>query len=195
VVIFDVGGVLCHGVGRLEALATAAGAPYEAIDRAYWESRDAYDRGASDVQYWTRVLDTAGVQSSPALIHELDRIDCASWSSLDHEAAEILSCLREAGVPTAILSNAPHALAETLRLSPWRDLVPRSYFSCELGTAKPDPAIYRLVAEDLAIDPAGLLFFDDRSVNVAAACSQGWRAHVYESADNAIRVLRQANVL
>ncbi|MFD4957904.1 HAD-IA family hydrolase [Microbacterium sp. NPDC058389] len=195
VVVFDVGGVLCHEDGRAEAVAAAAGVSCTTMDRAYWELRDAYDLGDSHVQYWTGVLDRVGVQPTPTLVRELDRIDCASWSSLDEQAGVILAGLRDQRTPTVVLSNAPHNLARTLRLAPWFDLIAYSYFSCEMGRAKPDPEVFRWVTEDMAIDPTDVIFFDDRGANVAAARDAGWRAHIYESAERASLVLSEHAML
>jgi 2-haloacid dehalogenase len=53
--------------------------------------------------------------------------------------------------------------------------------SGEVGVAKPDPAIYRIAIERLALDPARTLFVDDMPVNVAAAKACGIEAVVFES--------------
>lgn len=42
-------------------------------------------------------------------------------------------------------------------------------WSCELGIAKPDPAIYTYTCEKLDVAPAEALFLDDKAENIRAA--------------------------
>ena len=49
------------------------------------------------------------------------------------------------------------------------DFFDKVFLSYELGVEKPDPAIYRAVAEGIGCDPADILFFDDSNVNCRAA--------------------------
>ena len=195
VVVFDIGGVLCHGTGRADRLAAAAGVPVERLERAYWEFRDAYDLGVPMSRYWASVLKRVDRSAEPALVYALDRIDCEAWSSIDQDAANLLARLWAAGPTIEILSNAPHRLAATVRSAGWFNLVRHGYFSCEVGVAKPEPAVYDLVATELAVDRSDIYFFDDRPVNVAAAREAGWRAHVYESPRAAAAMLEAARVL
>lgn len=192
VVVFDVGGVLCHGTERVDRLARAAGVPAERIDRAYWEFRDTYDLGDPVDHYWANVLEQVDRPATPELVRVLDRIDCEAWSHIEQGAADLLARLWAAGSTIATLSNAPHRLAATLRSTGWFNLVSNSYFSC---VAKPAPAIYDLVAKKLAVDPPDIYFLDDRPINVAAARQAGWEAQVYESPRVAATVLEAARLL
>lgn len=45
--------------------------------------------------------------------------------------------------------------------------------SCEVGIRKPDPAIFRLACERLAVEPAEAVFLDDVARNVTAAVEVG----------------------
>lgn len=53
--------------------------------------------------------------------------------------------------------------------------------SGEEGLAKPDPALYRVLLERYAIDPAQALFIDDRPDNVVAAEALGMRGVVFRT--------------
>lgn len=55
--------------------------------------------------------------------------------------------------------------------------------SGEEGLAKPDPALYRVLLERYAIDPATTLFIDDRPDNVVAAESLGMAGVIFRSSD------------
>jgi putative hydrolase of the HAD superfamily len=46
-------------------------------------------------------------------------------------------------------------------------------WSCELLTAKPDPAIYRHTLEKLGVAPHEAIFVDDIAANIAAARALG----------------------
>lgn len=52
-------------------------------------------------------------------------------------------------------------------------------FSYEVGVSKPDPRIYQIACERLAIEPDEAVIIDDRQLNVAAGESIGMRGLVY----------------
>lgn len=55
----------------------------------------------------------------------------------------------------------------------------RRFASQLLGSAKPDRAIYEKVSDLLGVRPDEVLFFDDKTENVATAQKLGWHARVY----------------
>jgi len=57
-------------------------------------------------------------------------------------------------------------------------------WSCELGIAKPDPAIYRLTCDRLGVLPEEALFLDDKPENVQAAEQLGLHALQFRSVDD-----------
>lgn len=82
---------------------------------------------------------------------------------------------------TGLLSNVSRgALAE--RFAPDS---PVEYFDAALGSgdvgiAKPDPRIYRIMAERLGVAPAECVFIDDKPEYCAAARAVGMQAIVYK---------------
>ena len=40
-------------------------------------------------------------------------------------------------------------------------------------------SIYEMLEEDCGVDPAGLLFADDRQENLDAAAARGWQTHLF----------------
>lgn len=54
-------------------------------------------------------------------------------------------------------------------------LFDRTFLSFELGLVKPDAEIFRVVADQLPVDRAHVLYLDDVAVNVDAARSFGFR--------------------
>lgn len=195
VVVFDLGEVLAEPGDLYERLAAAAGADRAAIERAYWVTRDAYDRGAPAREYWQRVAREAGIDADDAVLDELDRIDGSIWSGIRADAAALLRDVHDTGTAVAILSNAPASLAVAARGRAWAEHVDHWFFSAELGLAKPDAEIYAVVGGRLAVDPAAIVFIDDRRVNVDAARAAGWNAHLWRSDADTREVLVAAGIL
>jgi putative hydrolase of the HAD superfamily len=93
------------------------------------------------------------------------------------EVMEVLEALRDHGVDLSVLSNWDkrlHAVLDGLGLG---EYLPRRFISAELGWEKPDPAIYRHVAEIMRIPATGLLSVgDDPRNDVEGPKKAGWRA-------------------
>jgi len=85
----------------------------------------------------------------------------------------------------------PHdLLAYVRREFDWLDEFEVKIWSCELGTVKPDPAIYRVCLDALGCAAQRTIFFDDRPNNVEAARELGMEAHIFESAEQARAIVR-----
>ena len=194
-VVFDLGEVLASPGTLLADLAARARLEEEHLSTAYWAHREEHDRGGDADTYWRAVLAAAGGADDEALRTWLGEADARVWSTLRPDARETLAGLHAAGVRVAILSNAPHAMAQASRASDWAAWVDDWFFSAELRTAKPDPAIYATVTQHLAVRPGEILFFDDRQVNVDAALDAGWQAHLWTSAETVRRTLRDLELL
>ncbi|WBB68831.1 HAD-IA family hydrolase [Micromonospora sp. WMMD812] len=74
---------------------------------------------------------------------------------------DVLDALRTDGHPLALVSNATSETAEAWPRSPLARRFDVAVFSCEVGLAKPDPAIYRTTAERLGVAPADCVFVGD----------------------------------
>lgn len=92
----------------------------------------------------------------------------------DPDADELyaaLDSLRDKGIRTALLSNAPGGSASAkARLAAYFDAV---VFSGEVGVAKPDAEIYRIAADRLGLSAGSCVFIDDSARNVAGAVTSG----------------------
>jgi putative hydrolase of the HAD superfamily len=194
VVVFDLGEVLVTPGELLAELARQAGADEQRFTTAYWAHRGPFDRGSAADVYWRAVLADAGAGSDADLALTLDHLDATSWATLRPDARRTLEQLNASGVRIAILSNAPLSMAAKARASDWAHLVDDWFFSSELGMAKPDPQIYQVVTTKLGVEPAAVVFFDDRQANVDAAHDAGWRAELWTSADTVRNTLRELNL-
>ena len=178
-VMFDYGGVVSHPPTQqdLALLAEAAGVPVPAFVDVYWEWRRAYDLAELDVTgYWRQVGRTLGRSYGEAEISELARLDCASWLRLQAGTVALIEDLAAAGLPLALLSNAPDQLAEAIRALPIAVHFGQLIFSCELKLAKPDPQCYGDALARLGASAGEVIFIDDRGENVAAAAALGLRS-------------------
>lgn len=87
---------------------------------------------------------------------------------------EMLDRLENAGIPVAILSNKPHYMVEKLKgifLEKW-DIKP-VFGQREDVPRKPDPAGAIEIAEILGLDPAGIMFVGDSTVDLQTAKGAG----------------------
>lgn len=55
----------------------------------------------------------------------------------------------------------------------------RQFYSCELGLAKPDPAYFTTILDQLDVKPSTVLFVDDTAANIEGARSVGLNAELF----------------
>lgn len=82
-------------------------------------------------------------------------------NSVRPETLAVLDALRADGHPIGLVSNATAETAEAWGSTALARRFDVAVFSCDVGLAKPDPAIYRLAAERLGVDPADCVFVGD----------------------------------
>ena len=179
-VVFDYGGVLCRDQSegdRRALVELAAPADVTPFWGAYWELRPPYDQGTiAPGDYWARGV---GRDLTAAEVDAIEVADVAGWSHPYEETLEVAARLADRGTALALLSNCPEPMAAAIDTMSWTDLIPRRFYSCRLGTIKPDPAVYTAVLAALGADPADVTFVDDRPVNVAGAGAVGMRALLF----------------
>jgi putative hydrolase of the HAD superfamily len=184
--MFDYGGVVSQPPSPEEvaSLAGAAGVSVTALRDVYWEWRRAYDLAELDASgYWRQVGRSLGRGFSEAEISELVRLDSASWLRLQAGTVALIEDLAAAGLPLALLSNAPGELAEAISALPVAAYFGHLLFSCQLKLAKPDPECYTRALATLGASAEEVIFIDDRAENVAAAAALGLRSVHFTSPD------------
>lgn len=180
-VIFDIGNVLIEwqperffdatvGEGRRREM-------FAAID--LHGINDEVDRGANfrDTIY-------AAADANPEFRAEV-RMWHDNWLELATPAipqsVRILRSLRAKGVPVFALTNFGIQTFEIAEpVYPFLGEFDRRYISGHMGVIKPDAEIYQRLEDDSGIDPATLLFTDDRIDNIRAANARGWQTHLFE---------------
>ncbi|MEU7478700.1 HAD family hydrolase [Lentzea sp. NPDC042327] len=176
-VVFDFGEVISQRNPGIPGMAARLGVSVEAFEAVYWD-RDAYDRGGSDADYWGRIGSRLGV---PVDVEELTALDNAGWlADPVPDTVALIADLAAAGVPLALLSNAPVTFARLAEEEPWTEHFRHLVFSGDLGCAKPDAVIWQRLKD--VVGSSDLVFYDDRQVNVDGALAAGIDARLWTSA-------------
>lgn len=185
---FDVGGVLTR-VGpdvanvwqeRLGMTHAEFGKALASVDR---DGR-AYTGRLSQADFQARLSTALGLSAEQA-----DEFKEDMFGELDAELCAYAASLRPR-YATAILSDTiDGARSEYQARYGFEQLVDVIIYSCEVGLAKPDPRIYQLLCDRLAVSPGEVVFLDDRPENVNAARELGIHALLHESTSQSIRSL------
>ena len=195
-VIFDIGNVLIEwqperfydsviGQDRRRAM-------FDQID--LHGMNDAVDRGGNfrDTVYATA---DAYPDWRPEILMWHDRWIEMATPAIDH-SVRLLRALRVADVPVFALTNFGIQTFEVAEpVYPFLREFDRRYISGHMGVIKPEAQIYRMVEEECGLDPATLLFTDDRVDNINAAMARGWQTHLFEGAKGWADRLVAAEVL
>lgn len=185
-VIFDYGEVLCtQDRAAHQRLIEITGLDRDTFERLYWRDRHGYDLGRVDGRgYWANFARDAGLSFTPQTIDALIETDVVMWTSINEPMLAWAQTLQQASFLTAILSNMGPEVLRTMRMEfPWLNAFNQLTWSCELGIAKPDPAIYAYTCDKLGIRPADALFLDDKLENIHAARQLGFHALQFRSID------------
>ncbi len=89
-----------------------------------------------------------------------------------------------------LISNAWSGLRAIITSQNFVDVFDEMIISAEVGLVKPDPRIYRLALERLAVNPAESVFVDDVLNNVEAAQSVGMNAIQFTQPEKTLEELK-----
>jgi putative hydrolase of the HAD superfamily len=101
------------------------------------------------------------------------------WLSIEEVPGtrDLVRGLRASGVRCCLATNQDEHRASYMRERlGYADLLDETFFSCDLGVAKPDPAYFSTILDRLDVPAGEVLFVDDNAANVAAARSVGLAA-------------------
>lgn len=130
------------------------------------------------------------------------KVKAAALINLDYTAqgmksrpsvAEVFSYLKAQGYKTGLITNCGAAIPKILNNMPFAPLIDVAVFSALIGIQKPDPRIYQLATEKLAVKPQECLYVGDGdSQEVTGAASIGMHPvlirDLYEDSANVHRV-------
>jgi putative hydrolase of the HAD superfamily len=109
-----------------------------------------------------------------------DALEAWHWFEAVPEVIELIGSLRAAGVGCHLATNQQAYRREIMVERGYGDWFDHSFYSCDLGLAKPDPAYFRAILGTLDLPASSVLFIDDNEANVAGALSTGLRAEHYD---------------
>lgn len=127
-----------------------------------------------------RLTEETGVEIEP------DGLVTAMFSGIELEETMFaaIEAARRAGLRTALCSNSwGDSLYPRDRLTGSFDVV---VISGEVGLRKPDPAIFRLTAERLGVEPPRCVFVDDHPGHLQVAAQEGMTTVLHTSAADTI---------
>lgn len=111
-------------------------------------------------------------------------------------SAEVVEDLLAAGVRVLGLTNwSAETFHHAVPAAPVIGRLEGVLVSGEEGVAKPDPAIFHLLAERYALDPARTVFTDDSPRNIEVAAALGYRTVLFTGAEDLRARLVAAGVL
>jgi putative hydrolase of the HAD superfamily len=197
--VFDVGGTLiypaypvgetyarfAHTYGvKLPAEATTA-AFRQAMKNSAPRAKDTIPNNGDDRVWWKQVVRQsmgdqtfADAAAFEAFFEEvyLYYAQPQAWGVYP-EVFEVLEALRDHAVDLVVLSNWDARLHAVLDGNGLGEYFSQRFISAELGWEKPDPAIYRHVAEILRRPPGALMSVgDDPQNDVNGPKKAGWQA-------------------
>ena len=148
-VVFDYGNVLCleQTLEDIKGMALVGGIPHERFSEIYWKLRPPYDRGDVDgPAYWTAVAGRQVRGLSRDQIAKLIELDCESITQPNQGAVQWAKLLQQEGFSLTLLSNMPLELSRHVTKSfPGLSAFEYLIYSCDYGSIKPEPAIYRIL--------------------------------------------------
>jgi putative hydrolase of the HAD superfamily len=165
---------------RLHELAAVAGVNLDVWMQEWVKTRTERDVGTLSVaDSIAQTLLACGIEPDPGLVDALFRKDTELLRQqvrLFDDAVPFLTGLRANGTAIALISNCgdtTRALLDYLGVIPLADAV---ILSCEVGSMKPSPDIYRTALEDLGVAAADAVMIDDQPSFCAGAEAVGVRA-------------------
>ncbi|WBQ10726.1 HAD-IA family hydrolase [Hyphomonadaceae bacterium ML37] len=117
---------------------------------------------------WPEMFD-GWITGMKALVGELETACIAQYALTNYPAEKI-----------------PHLYDTFPSIARFRDVI----VSGDEGVVKPDPAIYAIARARIGLDPAQVVFLDDRQENVAAARAAGFQAELFTGESAARAALR-----
>ena len=201
-VYFDLGNVLAKfDVERAcNNVALRFGVDPANVRHSLWTSgaQDRFEHGHEDDDSFAEIVrQSLGIAKDQAVTRELMNLLSDMFEPIQ-EMEPVVEEVRRSAIPHGILSNTC--------IAHWRWLMEANYpalqgpfdrivLSYEIGVMKPSLAIYHHAQTVAAVDPAAILFFDDRVDNVEAALACGWQAYMFTDACAARELLRYQGVI
>jgi len=189
-ILFDLGGVLVEIGGVVATIRSAKGAvkqdPWEAWLRS--PAVDDWESGrTSNEDFADSLITELGLETN----RDDFLADCATWVlGTFPETLAMLESLRGQAQLACLSNTNPLHWPIIQRQLGLHKQLDRCFLSYELGMAKPAPATFLHVANELACPPNEILFLDDNRLNIEGARAAGLiaeRAFAGKAVNEALR--------
>ena len=188
VVLFDVGGILIHMSG-IDIWKRLTGQTDEAEIWRRWlhcPVVKAFERGHCSIGDFARGM----IETHDLPVGEEDFIDSfRTWPDGVLEGARELVDDVADHLRVGCFSNTNEAHWSVPCIQEVNTLFDLHFLSFEIGHVKPDAEAFHHVAETLGCPPGAIFFIDDNIINVEAARTCGFDAHVANGPGEARRIL------
>ena len=188
-VLLDADGVVQHLPGGWRA----ALEPYLGDRAADFLAEAALDeqpslRGQGDFRAaLVSLLERYGVTVPPADVYT------AVWQRIHVEESSVglVHALRDAGLGVHLATNQEAGRASYMKDAlGYDDLFDSSFYSCDVGAAKPEAAFFTATLDGLGVGAPEVLFVDDQEPNVVAAREAGLASELWRIDDGVGRLQR-----
>lgn len=108
------------------------------------------------------------------------------WCRIDVDAVTLkfVQRARDAGLVTALTTNQQSYRGAYMQATfGYEELFDHTFYSFELGVAKPEPAYFHAVVDALGVRPEEAVFVDDMRSNVLGARQAGLRGVLFPATD------------
>jgi putative hydrolase of the HAD superfamily len=143
-------------------IAERVGVPYERFQEVWYAEELMRSRNVGPLgECFSAACATLGVEAD---VEELVgwRRDATRKALVGRDGlADTLTELRTRGLRVGLISNCTEEVAHVWADTAFAHLFDVAIFSATAGLAKPDPAIYRLAAKQLGVEPSECLFVGD----------------------------------
>ncbi len=195
-VIFDFGGVLVRteDTGPRAALGLRFDKTYTEMDKIVFGNQSSKKAGHGEITAQTHMQNVMGTLNLPETDEAIQKFygEFFGGDEVDYEIIDYLRSLRsDSPYTTALLSNAWDDLRDLL-INRWGidDAFDEIFISAEMGIAKPDERIYKIVLKKLSIAPEEAVFVDDFIENIEAARKLGMHGIHFQDANVAMAELK-----
>ena len=188
-VIFDLGGTIINQStweeqdNYIKQIAGVLNVPLDDFHRVWRSTYEERTKGS----FGSVENDIAHVCQQLHISVEKNRIEAAAnipykitkrmIMSLKEGALEVISCIRSQGLKTGLVCNWSHHLPLVWKDCPIAPLIDIAVFSSSEGVMKPDPRIFLLATERLAVQPGKCLYVaDGMDQELSGATKVGMRA-------------------
>ena len=131
----------------------------------------------SSGEFWRKVFSEFGRESEAANFVKL--LESAPAGKMNEEILPLIKLLKERGYKIGLLSNNTSVGAKEARSLGVDELFDVALFSAEIGLMKPDPEVFKYIANKLDVDITEMIFIDDAKKSLERAEEAGYQPILY----------------